>query len=111
MNFEEALRLLRYCGEKIRHPSMEDDEYLMGCYVTLSKMVDGKEIIDSIEDAKLRGMSIVKMKGDSEHNMRNKIPFLEYVDLVEKYPYLNEKIIYPTINLLLLMSDDWELTL
>lgn len=35
MKFEEALTALRK-GAKIRHPSMPDDEYLSGCYITLT---------------------------------------------------------------------------
>ena len=67
-------------------------------------------LVDSFEDAKERKMSIVRMKGDKQHpDMLPRLPFREHIDLLDKYPFLQEKIVYPTINLLLIMSDDWEI--
>jgi len=111
MKFEDALSKLRE-GEKIRHPHFEQDIYLVGCYLTLKTIIDndGNEVSDSIEDAKERGMSITLMKGDNIHpDMYPRIPFREYVDLCEKYPFLKERLTYPSINLLLIMSDEWEI--
>lgn len=113
MIFEEALKQLRN-GKKIRHTSFENDEYLMACYIALTTVIDddGKELIDSFDDAKKHGMSIIRMKGDEQHiDMfpSEKLSFKEYCDLLDKYPFLQEKFIYPTINLLLIMSDDWEI--
>jgi len=82
MKFEEALDALRY-GAKIRHPSFDDDVYFMGCYVSL---IGVKE---SFEETKARGMSIVKMKGDKQH------------------PEMLGPTV-PTLNLFLVMADNWE---
>ena len=109
MKFEEALSKLRE-GKKIRHPHFEEDVSLVGCYVTLKTIIDdeGKELVDSFEDAKARGISITLKKGDNIHpDMYPRIPFREHVDLCEKYPFIRDKLAYPTINLLLIMSDDW----
>jgi hypothetical protein len=104
MNFEDALKLMRE-GEKIRHPNMEPDEYFRRCYVSFIGSPP-----EDVEEMKARGMSIVKMKGDKPHpNMHSRLPFLEYVDLIEKYPFMREKLMWPTMNLLLIMSDQWEI--
>ena len=101
MKFEEALTALR-AGSKIRHNTMEPDEYLVGCYIGLPG--------ENFEESKSRGMSIVRIKGDREHpDMRPLLSFTKQMDLIDKYPFLKEKITFPTINLFLIMSDDWEL--
>lgn len=89
MKFENALQQLRQ-GKKIRHPIFPDNEYLMGCYVSL---IFSDE---TFEEKKARGMSIVKMKGDKEHpDMR---------------PTYNPSLPYhgPCVPLLTLMMDNWE---
>lgn len=109
MNFEEALSKLRE-GKKIRHPHFEEDVYLVGCYVSLKTIIDddGKELADSFEESKERGMSITLKKGDNIHpDMYPRIPFREYVALCDKYPFIQDKLSFPTINLLLIMADDW----
>jgi len=103
MRFEDALKELRN-GKKIRHPLFEEDEYLVGCFVGI------KFIEESFEEMAARGMSITKMKGDLLHkDMTQRLSFLETVDLCEKYPFLQDRIINPQLNLLLVMSDDWEI--
>lgn len=98
MILEEALTALRN-GAKIRHPTMEPDEYFQACIVGIIHC-------DIPEDAPI---SIVKMKGDNVHiDMVPRLPFYEHTDLIDKYPFLREKITFPTINLLLIMSDEWE---
>lgn len=87
MILEEALKLMRE-GKKIRHPLFEDDEYLMGCYVTIPGM--------SYEDAKRNGISVVKMKGDCQHpDMRPKFN-------ADSFPHA------PCICIFLLTADNWE---
>ncbi len=104
MKFEEALSALRN-GKKIRHPIFPEDEYLAGCYVTLKTIIDddGKELVDSLEDTKERGMSIVKMKGDRQH------PDMLPKNFPHRQPCCNPDLhSMPQLNLLLVMSDDWE---
>lgn len=102
MKFEEALAELRK-GKKIRHPNFEEDEYFMGCYVSLMFM--NHTILKATEN-----ISIVKMKGEKQHpDMKPRIPFLESFDLCKKYPFLKSSIMQPQLNLLLVMSDDWEI--
>lgn len=111
MKFEEALKELRE-GKKITHDLLGEDVYLAGCYITFPTIMndDGTELNDTFEDAKARGMSIVIMKGDREHpDMRPRLPFIEHMELIDKYPFLKEKITYPTLNLLLIMSDEWRI--
>lgn len=111
MKFEDALSALRL-GEKIRHTNMQDDEYFMGCYIGFPDYYDdnGNLITESFEEKKARGMSIVKMKGDKMHpDMKHHLPCKEHMDLLNKYPFLKEKISFPTINLLLIMSNDWKI--
>ena len=108
MKFEDALTALRE-GAKIRHTMMEPDEYFIGCYVGLNMEMVGLPPED-FETVKARGMSITKMKGNVTHpDMRPRLPFMEQMDLLNKYPFLQEKLAYPTMNLLLIMSDDWEI--
>ncbi len=108
MKFEEALTALR-SGAKIQHPMMEPDEYFIGCYVGLNMEMFGLPP-ENFNEVKARGMSIAKMKGDRQHSdMKPRLPFREQMDLLDKYPFLQEKLAYPTMNLLLIMSDDWEI--
>lgn len=93
MKFEEALAQLRL-GKKITHPYCEKDVYFQGCYVTL-RFID-----EPIEDAKNRGMSIVKMKGETQHP--DMCPPLD--ECMDPCKHGSN----PQIDLLLLMSDDWE---
>lgn len=91
MDFEEALFELRK-GKKIRSPFFEDDEYLIGCYMTLPDIYgdDGKLVSRSFDEAKKGPMSIVKMKGKFIHDdtgTRGR----------------------QTLDLLLVMRDDWEI--
>ena len=104
MFFEEALQELRK-GKKIRYPHFKKDVYLMGWYVTFATIIDddGIEVVDTLEDAQARGMSIVKMEGDIQHsdmftkNWPNPQPCCN--------PDLHSM---PQLNLLSIMSDDWE---
>ena len=92
MKFEEALSELRK-GKKIRHPHFKENEYLMGCYVSM------KFSNESLEDAKLRGMSITWTIGDKIHpNMYPKFPRECGSDLHN----------FPQLNLFYIMSDQWE---
>jgi hypothetical protein len=114
MIFEEALALLRQ-GKKIRHPSFDEDEFLMGCY----RSIDGfewdedkfrfkhKEKLSDEEwnRAKSLGMSIVRMKGEFIH--KNNGPHFKF-PLSAPCGY-HELHLYPQINLFLLMQDNWEL--
>lgn len=120
MKFEEAISELRK-GAKIRHPTFADDEYLMVCRVGL----EGESIpFDE------KPLSIVKMKGD--HQADEMIGRLNYVAKIKrqlkkilseedykKYHNIytemdisqifdNNIFAYPQLNLLLIMSDDWE---
>ncbi len=129
MKFEEALTALRQ-GARIRHPTFADDEYLAGCYVTLKTIIDddGKELID---DAQERGMNIVRVKGDWQHDsMGGKLNYVNKIkrqlknilteDDYKKYHNLNvdmyiadifdnDIFAYPQLNLFLVMADDWEI--
>lgn len=99
MNFEEALSQLRI-GKKIRHPGMNDNEHFMACRIG---------IIGDETPSNDLPISIVKMERDKIHpDMYPRLPFLEQMDLVNKYPFLREKITFPTISLLLIMSEEWE---
>ena len=106
MKFEEALTALR-SGAKIRHPMMDPDEYFSGCYMSLDMRLCDLPPED-FEEIKARGISITKMKGNEVHpDMRPRLPFGEHMELSNKYPFLQEKLSFPTINLLLIMSDEW----
>ena len=101
MIFEEALKLMRE-GKKIRNPYFEEDEYLQACYVGLPAIFDCPA--DTFEEMKARGMSIVKMKGDRQHeDMAPKLS--EYNPICGK----SELHKYPQLNLFLIMRDDWEI--
>ncbi len=130
MKFEEALSALRQ-GYKIRHPSFAEDEYLVGCYITLTTVFDddGKEVIDSFDDAKARGMSIVKIKGDRQHDeMVGRLNYVGkikrqlkeilteedykkyhnvYTDMAISGIFDKDLFLFPQLNLLLVMSDAW----
>jgi|SRR6185503_1416268 len=104
MKFEEALSALRN-GSKTRHPSFEEDEYLVGCYVG---MIGFEE---SFEDKKARGMSIAKLKGDklTPEMFNSGLTFSEMQDICDKHPHLRKILLSPQLNLLIIMSDDWEI--
>lgn len=105
MKFEDALSEMKK-GKKIRHPHFNTNEYLIACYVSLVTIIDenGKELIDSFDDAKKRGMSIVKMKGDKQHS-----------DMTPRnYPYRQnccnpDLHSMPQLNLFSIISEDWEI--
>ncbi len=94
MKFEEALAQLRE-GKKIKHPSFPNDEYLMGCYITIPKDIFDEEIEKKI--------SIVRMIKDKVHphmkGSKSIFPNCENHDLHQ----------YPQLNLLTIMCDDWEI--
>jgi hypothetical protein len=80
---------------------MEPDECLMACRLGLIG------VDTPLEE---NPISIVKMTGDKIHpDMDPRLPFHEQIDLIEKYPFLRNRLIYPTIDLPLIMSDDWEI--
>lgn len=125
MLFEEALQALRQ-GKKIRHPHFKDDVYLMGCYISI--LGDPE---DNFEKAKERGMSIVKMKGDRQADemsgMSSYVAKIKrqlkqilteedykkyhnfYTEMEISKIFDNDIFVYPQLNLLLVMSDDWEI--
>ncbi len=94
MKLEEALKLMRE-GKKIRHPFFDKDVHFEGCYISL-KYTD-----ETFEDAKLKGMSIVKMKGDRQH------PDMQ--PSFDKCMNPCEHGSTPQISIFLLMADDWEI--
>lgn len=110
MNFSEALEAMK-AGKKIRHPTFEKDEYLMGCYLYnkaahFDKFGNFKRNLTSeeLKEAKMGGMSIVKMKGDLQHP--DMFPHFKWD---EPIPCGHDELHrYPQINLLLLIRDDWE---
>lgn len=132
MIFEDALKAMRE-GAKIRHPSFANDEYLQACYVGFPDYYDdnGKLVTDTLEHKKERGMSIVKMKGDRQHDSMAGV--LNYVAKIKrqlkqilteedfkKYHNVyteieigkifdNDIFQFPQLNLFLIMSDDWEI--
>jgi len=97
MIFEEALKLLRE-GKKIRHPCFADDEYLMGCYVTIGSYYSPQDV-EAFELLKEREISITWMLGENLHP-RMKPLYVEFNDASQ---------CHPRINLLLLTSDEWEI--
>jgi hypothetical protein len=107
MKLEEALPLLRE-GKNIRHPTFEEDVYLMGCYMG---MIGEKKIN---KDPKM--FSIVLMRGE---NMHEDEPFGRGIDsmlipgtLIFKEEFFKKpcKHGYTTqISILLLTMDNWEL--
>lgn len=87
MKFEEALTKMRE-GSKITHPSFEEDVYLQACRVGIIFDSNFKETWP---------ISIVKMKGDRQHE--------------DMMPIHRERCIHgltPQLNLFLVMSEDWE---
>lgn len=97
MIFEKALAELRK-GKKIRHPHFDENVYLIGCYVgpNLALFPNLKE---SFEDMKARGISITWMRDDKLHS-----------SMMPKFiPECSSKLhASPQLNLLLIMSDEWE---
>ncbi len=97
MRFEEALAVLRE-GAKIWHPSMPDDEYYMACRVMLHPSISEPINVNDMP------ISIVWMKDGKEHP-----------DFRPKWDMYNPKTdpckhgMYPMINLLWLMSDEWKI--
>jgi hypothetical protein len=102
MNFENAVAALRN-GAKIWHPTFQDDEYLLGCYIGLNTEILGIPS-ETFEEAKARGISIVKMKGDNQH------PDMLPRNWPNRQPCCNPDLhSMPQLNLLLVMSEDWEI--
>jgi len=107
MIFEEALKLMRE-GKKITHKYLSDtnekDVYLKGCYVGFPG--------ETYEQKKSRGLSVVKMKGDKEHedmglgNLDDM--FIPGTLIIKQWPEKCKHGFYPQLNLLLIMSDEWE---
>ena len=101
MIFEDALAQLRL-GKKIKHPSMDDDVWFQGCYVSLF-------------GERIGGISIVKMKGDCQHSdmgtggtiddMLYPGTLIVKEEIFEK-PCKHGK--HPQLDLFLVMSDEWE---
>lgn len=111
MKLEDALTALR-AGAKIYHPSMEKNEYFIGCYHALPDFYDdeGNLVTETFEQKKERGMFITKMIDEKVHpDMCNRLSFKKYMELIDEFPFLQEKLAFPTINLLWLMSDAWEI--
>jgi hypothetical protein len=117
MKFEDALSAMRE-GAKIRHPSWDEDEYLMGCYVGF---IFPEE---SFKEKKKRSMSIVKMKGKNDHPDMVPHPELYELSFDQYMGKVNQLMLegkipepcsrpelhkYPQLNLLLIMFDDWEI--
>lgn len=88
MKFEEALTQMR-TGAKITHPSFDDDTYLMSCKAGLPGMAQEEY-----------WLSVVKMKGDVQH------PDMIGGKAFEK-PCKHGN--FPQLNLLIIISDEWEL--
>lgn len=104
MIFEDALKLMRE-GKKITHPHFESDVYFQACYVGFTE--------ETFETKKSRGMSIVKMKGDNQHEDMGSgnLDSMLYTGTLILKP-LPEKCKHgfmPQINLFLIMSDDWKI--
>ena len=116
MIFEEALSLLRQ-GKKIRHPTWEENDYLMGCYIGLR-----------FSENESKFLSIVKMRGKREHPAMFSHPELYGLDGIENFDRYGGKVIklmkegklpqpctspelhtYPQLNLFLILKDDWEI--
>lgn len=102
MKFEDALSFMRH-GAKIRCPFMPKDEYYIACYVSLRRELmtsdQWKEYMLSDKP-----VSICWMKGEHEHpDMRPKWnPYDPKTDPCKHG-------MAPMINLIWLMSDDWEM--
>lgn len=133
MKFEEALAALRE-GEKIWHPTFSDDEYLAGCYVGMPDYYDdnGKLVVETFGERKSRGMSIVRVKDDRQHDsMAGRLNYVAKIkrelkkilseEDFKKYHrclwteieiskiFDEDVFMYPQLNLFLIMSDDWKI--
>lgn len=122
MKFEEALSELRL-GKKIRHPMFEKDVYLMACRVGL--------IGYDPEPPEEKPISIVKMKGDRQHDeisgracyvgrIKQQLKkILTEEDYKKYHNFYNDMAIaeifddaifqFPQLNLNLVMWDNWEI--
>jgi len=99
MKFEDALAKMRE-GAKIRIRSMPENDYYMACYVSINPFLSDEEK-ETWEQTKARGQSIVWMRGDRMHpDMK---PSLDLTVDACKHGWS------PMINLLWLMSDEWEM--
>ena len=95
MLFEEALTHVRN-GKKIRSPFFKEDEYLMAVYFNFGSTDK------DLENENYRVMRLIRVIGD--------VP--QMVDpVLKKFPKdcESELHIYPQLNLLLIMRDDWEI--
>lgn len=107
MKFEEALSAMRV-GAKITHPRhFESDVYFQACKIGL--MFSETPIED-------QSLSIVKMKGEYIHEdmgMGDSIDNMVYPGtMLIKEKYLEKPCKhgnFPQLNLLLIMSDEWEI--
>lgn len=110
MKFEDALSQMRQ-GKKITHPDLGEDVYLQACRIGFC--FDERPVEE-------RPISIVKMKGEVIHadmNMGGGIDNMLYpgtlifknevLDEIFKEPCKHGR--FPQLNLLLIMSDDWEI--
>lgn len=106
MIFEDALKLMRG-GKKITHKHLGDDVYFQACYIGIGLLEESSEV------KKARGMSIVKMKGDVQHedmctgNLDNML--IPGTMILKPLPEKCKHGYYPQLNLLFVMSDDWEI--
>lgn len=106
MKLEDALAAMR-SGAKIWHPGMPEDEYYVACYIVIDLPIfynNGQQANDPLEDAKERGMSIAWMKSGKEHP--------EYRPKWNMYDPKTDPCkhgFHPMINLLWIMSDEWEI--
>jgi len=120
MKFEDALIALK-SGKKIWHPTFSNDEYLAACVVGL---IGDDTPFDE------KPMSIVKIKGDRQADIMagrlnyiakikrqlkkilNDEDYKKYHNMyteIEIGQIFDEDIFkFPQLNLLLIMSDDWE---
>ena len=105
MKFEDALGKMR-TGAKITHPSFDDDVYFMACRVGFVGMPEPWPL------------DIIKMKGDDTHEDmgRGKIEDDFYPGTLIFTEEAKKKIFnpckhghFPQLNLLLVMSEEWEL--
>jgi hypothetical protein len=105
MKFEEALAAMR-TGKKIRHPHFESDVYFQACRIGF--IWDDTPIQE-------RPISIVKMRGDNQHEDMGGGSIDDIVHpgtLVIKEKYLEKPCKhgnFPQLNLLMIMLDDWEI--
>jgi hypothetical protein len=93
MKFEDALAQMRL-GKKITHKLLGEDVYLMSCYLKLDYKDEKGNLIED------RHPSIVKMKGEYQY---------EDMQSGKLFDPVCRHGLYPQINLLLLIKDDWEI--